>query len=1447
MLTFLFIYVLGGITFLPLVVAAALAYTWYTAVPLPAVSQLHTAAPGEKAEGAPEEEASIPRQRDDLSTDLLERDALLGPEGMGGAKDMNADVPGVRVRSGWLIVRNTYAPLPPPSSYVSYVVSSYRSLTTRQPAKNSATGDPQAPRDRFFAVIKGTVLFLYEDEECGDIWAALDLGRYEVFVEGVEGESEEARRAIMDGEMYAKRYAIVLRRKAVGSAAPSEGAVTDSESAPERGGEKEKQREKDKADELAPPPRPEGIRRVSSASSASAREPPALYLPYFIFLRSNTQMEDWYLTLQTLCQPHSSPLLPLQPAVYSEQDMDALLQSIDALPEHIPTRWLNALLGRLFFAFYRTAVLEEFMISRMMRKLSKVKRPGFLKEVIVREVSLGSRPPTISKPMLKSLTRAGEASVEAAVSFSGEVRITLEALASLSLGSKFRSYTVKLVLAVVLRSLEGNLLIKIKEPPSNRIWYGFTAMPKMELEVVPVVSERQIKWSMILKPIEARLREIIQESIVLPNMDDIPFFDTRDLLARGGIFADSARKEKHIIGLASGPSVESSNRTEAEGLEPASLENEYAPVETTPMKSERTLNGASLLGRTETRASTASAPLLGVVGKEEKGHGKKGSWFGGGGKKGNVPSSWASGSASVVGVGMPGSASKPGAPEELAPGPGLASEQSAPLGRRSLSDPSAPKMRNEDLTLHRERSADSATNPMQGVVFPSTDALDMGPPSASSTSSRSSAVSISTSTPTQRLGPGLPRRPSRAISSGSYPSPEPWPSPTNSPVKGDSVLSGGSESSTSTQQQGTILASWRSRAADKQALQASVTQAKDAMKKWGVSFAAKRRAGGGVVGSMFGGRAGSQEDVNESEEEELEPERGRERQDQRNGEGGSRRKPVQYDDYSSSALDSEGEPAPSGRSSRASSVHSSQRTPSFSGGVSGGSHSRPASVRSFSSSGGGSGAAVKPAGFVLPSAPITTVELSTSPPPEDPPVPPPPRKSLENPPPPPMPRKSSDNASVAASRKSVEVPPANLPASRKSAEVPASVTTSRKSADVPVVVSPAPRSLSDSPAPAPAPAMLTTQPVAAMQRRDVQPSPIHVQPSAMGMTMTVPGIHASHKGELMALGSSPPVPPVPPRPELAKPIVQSVYKLFKREGSEAASESTASAPSVSASGTSPSSTSISAAIAAKTSPATSTASLPQAVPAPATVPTVPEPKTTAPEPKAARGPSPLPPTKPSPAPTPPPVPAPKLAQIPSPVPPPMPPRPVAPVAPALPARPTPPRPTPPTLPPRRPTMNNFVSAASTTSAPTAIPTLMTDPPSSPSRVEATALRPELSPDSPTASQALRHVASRHIARSSAGAASAGTSPSSITGMMEGISTAEPSKPTRDLSLPPSLPPRATAEHALPLSASPIPILTPLSTEDMLDPVIPEGSTASSHMQAEQNGAADSRREETIAA
>jgi hypothetical protein len=74
----------------------------------------------------------------------------------------------------------------------------------------------------------------------------------------------------------------------------------------------------------------------------------------------------------------------------------------------------------------------------------------------------------------------------------------------------------------------------------------------------------------------------------------------------------------------------------------------------------------------------------------------------------------------------------------------------------------------------------------------------------------------------------------------------------------------------------------------------------------------------------------------------------------------------------------------------------------------------------------------------------------------------------------------------------------------------------------------------------PAPATTTPPPV------PLPPRPIQSQPS-QGKTMSIPGIHARNRGEVMSMGYAPPSPPAPTE---TKTGVSSVYRLWKYSHSE---------------------------------------------------------------------------------------------------------------------------------------------------------------------------------------------------------------------------------------------------------------------------------------------------------
>ncbi|KAJ9100668.1 hypothetical protein QFC21_003713 [Naganishia friedmannii] len=535
--------------------------------------------------------------------------------------------------------------------------------------------------------------------------------------------------------------------------------------------------------------------------------------PWYLFLRSNIKMEEWYhalLSISTPTVPSSSALddlgeqtkralekLTPRPGfdeIFSKEDMKRLLDKLNTDPDQGNIRWLNGLIGRLFLGICKTAAVEAFIIERAMKKINKTKMPSWIEYIRIDEVDVGTAAPTFSNPMLKELGEDGSYAADINLDYEGEVRLKVSAAGSFSIrGTNLGRATAQLNVRIL--SIKGNLRFKINKPPSNRIWWCFSEPPQIVMHVEPILASRKMQLNALTRVIEKQIRDGIAEACVMPCYDDIPFFDTSNMRHRGGIFNDFAKQQ--------GPgTVPISTEMTAEGLEARA--NPLARTEARPNSSitavppsvsAAALDPSARLAKgdnsshTDTRSSKSDldtpvdGSLTSGLAKSLSGGTKK--WFAGRSGSGDVP------------------------------GPSTSA-----LG----SD-------NEHGKMHsRGDSFGSVPRPTGSKPTSDRDHLNADPIIVSPTTAEG-AVDQKMHKPSRSIEPEL-------LSDNRPIHPSPFASDNRDDISQQLDMNIGSLSSE--QNPGSLMETIRIRAKDKQALQTSVNQAKDAMRKWGTNWAAKR-------------------------------------------------------------------------------------------------------------------------------------------------------------------------------------------------------------------------------------------------------------------------------------------------------------------------------------------------------------------------------------------------------------------------------------------------------------------------------------------------------------------------------------------------------------------------------------------------------------------------------
>ncbi|KAF2273702.1 uncharacterized protein EI97DRAFT_435871 [Westerdykella ornata] len=498
-------YLLGGITFIPLVLGLVFLHAYAT---LPVHNSI--AEDQEKVQGNGNGVSEKDKSQGTSSSSSIDGDAsifdALPPE----LKSRTARTHVPDVAAGYFAVCREYVPggmngKPPerttpagavvaaesPSVYQAMYRSIFergKSMSPTLDVGNGTGGGGKGKRGRnvFYVVLRLGILMLYDDSEQLEVRHVISLAHYDVDI--YSGGDK-----IPEGELWIKRNCIRLTHRSQGDKLPSDAK------------------------------------------------------PYFLFSDNCSDKEDFYhAMLQSQDHRNDIPRSPPRPLKFDTTDLVRLVQQLHASEEYLHTRWINALIGRVFLAMYKTEQVEQFIWNKITKKISRVPKPALISKIDLQKVDMGNLPPFITNPKLRELTMDGDLTVEADVSYKGNFQVEISAVARIELGSRFknRDFTTTLGLAATLKKLEGHVLLRVKPPPSNRLWITFETAPKMELALEPIWGSRQITYGPILRAMESRLREVVGETLVLPNWDDFPFKDTELSEFRGGIWTSDRKKER---------------------------------------------------------------------------------------------------------------------------------------------------------------------------------------------------------------------------------------------------------------------------------------------------------------------------------------------------------------------------------------------------------------------------------------------------------------------------------------------------------------------------------------------------------------------------------------------------------------------------------------------------------------------------------------------------------------------------------------------------------------------------------------------------------------------------------------------------------------------------------------------------------------------------------------
>jgi hypothetical protein len=175
---------------------------------------------------------------------------------------------------------------------------------------------------------------------------------------------------------------------------------------------------------------------------------------------------------------------------------------------------MSALIARIMFNIHHAAEVETLIRSKWVQRTESLPKPFFMGDLILEDIDIGRSAPIISNGRLHSLRHNGE--------LVGSLDFYYPGGLNLRISTQITSpVTVPIVVAVSVKKLAGRVMVKIKGPPSDRLWFGFYRLPDYDISVDPVVSNVAITWSFVQSAIMKKIEAALLEFVVLPNMTDL--------------------------------------------------------------------------------------------------------------------------------------------------------------------------------------------------------------------------------------------------------------------------------------------------------------------------------------------------------------------------------------------------------------------------------------------------------------------------------------------------------------------------------------------------------------------------------------------------------------------------------------------------------------------------------------------------------------------------------------------------------------------------------------------------------------------------------------------------------------------------------------------------------------------------------------------------------------